>query len=393
MYPRFVILGIAIAGFSRSAQGDQAFPYKAYIVADDTYVRSGPGENYYPTNKLNAGTQIEVYRHDPGGWYAIRPPEGSFSWIGKRHLRPTRDGLAEVVGEQVAVRVGTQLTDRRDAVQIRVQRGEIVELLDRPKSGGSDRSGDVWCKVSPPAGEFRWVYGGDVDDRRPRKDKDSGQSPKDAAASATAAAKPTEWAAAKPPEAPPSSTRPRPSDDFQKQFDDINTEFSIMLAEEPRTWNCRDLGRRAQTLLDQAQTAVERGQARMLVNRIAQSEDVQRRSQTLNTAPAALDRHVQMASTAGSVRGARARGDSGDGRFDGVGRLARVQQSKVGAPRYALVDDQGNVMIYVSPAPGVAMQPYVGHEVGINGVRGFIAEQNADHLTAKHVTALDTRLR
>ena len=53
------------------------------ITADDVYVRSGPGENYYPTDKLKAGQEVEVYRHDPGGWYAIRPPKGSFSWVAR----------------------------------------------------------------------------------------------------------------------------------------------------------------------------------------------------------------------------------------------------------------------------------------------------------------------
>ena len=65
----------------------QTFPYKAFVAADDVYVRSGPGENYYPTDKLKTGDQVEVYRHDPGGWLAIRPVPGSFSWVSARYLR------------------------------------------------------------------------------------------------------------------------------------------------------------------------------------------------------------------------------------------------------------------------------------------------------------------
>jgi hypothetical protein len=80
-------------------------------------------------------------------------------------------------------------------------------------------------------------------------------------------------------------------------------------------------------------------------------------------------------------------------RFDGVGRLTRVLPPKLGAPRYALVDEQGNVKAYVSPVPGVSMQFYLGRQVGINGVRGYVAEQNAELLTAKRVTMLDSRLR
>src|SRR5690606_20398078 len=50
------------------------FPYRGVINADDVYVRSGPGQDYYPTEKLKRGEVVEVYRHDPGGWYAVRPP-------------------------------------------------------------------------------------------------------------------------------------------------------------------------------------------------------------------------------------------------------------------------------------------------------------------------------
>ena len=63
------------------ARAEQAFPYKAYVTAAEVYVRSGPGRTFYPTDKLHTGDQVEVYRHDPGGWCAIRPPEGSFSWV------------------------------------------------------------------------------------------------------------------------------------------------------------------------------------------------------------------------------------------------------------------------------------------------------------------------
>ena len=56
-----------------AANGEQTFPYTAYVAVDDVYVRSGPGQNYYPTDKLKRGQEVEVYRHDPGGWCAVRP--------------------------------------------------------------------------------------------------------------------------------------------------------------------------------------------------------------------------------------------------------------------------------------------------------------------------------
>ena len=144
------------------ALGESTFPYKAYITADDVYVRSGPGSNYYPTDKLKAGQEVEVYRHDPGGWYAIRPPKGSFAWLSGRFLKLTGDGLGEVTGQQVAARVGSRFSTIRDVIQVRLHRGEAVEVLDA-ESDGKEPATKKWCKIAPPSGEFRWVFGKFVD--------------------------------------------------------------------------------------------------------------------------------------------------------------------------------------------------------------------------------------
>ncbi len=105
--------------------GERATPYKAYISSTDVYVRSGPGKNYYPTGKLAEGTEVEVYRHDPGGWYAIRPPEGSFSWVSARFVEIGDDGLGTVIGDRVAARVGCEFSDIRDVIQVRLHEGEV----------------------------------------------------------------------------------------------------------------------------------------------------------------------------------------------------------------------------------------------------------------------------
>ena len=83
-----------------------------------------------------------------------------------------------------------------------------------------------------------------------------------------------------------------------------------------------------------------------------------------------------------------------DDRFDGVGKLARLPATAAGTPHFALMEPNGQVRCYVTPAPGVNLQNYVGREVGIHGVRGFMPEQQAQHIVAKHVTPVDdTRLR
>ena len=146
--------------------GDQTFPYKTCVAADEVYVRSGPGQNYYPTDKLRRGQEVEVYRHDPGGWCAIRPVDGSFSWVSGRFLKPTDHNLAVVAEEGVSARVGSRFSDIREVVQVRLRKGEVVEILEGPPQGGRGSQG--WFKIAPPSGEFRWVAAKYLDASYPR---------------------------------------------------------------------------------------------------------------------------------------------------------------------------------------------------------------------------------
>ena len=78
-----------------------------------------------------------------------------------------------------------------------------------------------------------------------------------------------------------------------------------------------------------------------------------------------------------------------NGNYDGVGRLTEVTPAKFGAPRYALLDKSGDVRCYVTPAPGVNLQRYVGQKVGVTGNRGYMIEEHASHIMARHVTPLE----
>jgi len=76
---RFACWSLFLGVAAGPAWAEPQFPYKAAVTADDVNVRSGPGQNYYPTETLRRGQVVEGYRHDPGGWRAIRPTDGSFT--------------------------------------------------------------------------------------------------------------------------------------------------------------------------------------------------------------------------------------------------------------------------------------------------------------------------
>ena len=92
------------AAFGRTtfAQTSQpASPYGADVTADDVYVRSGPGSNYYPTTKLHAGDRVLVVG-EQFGWLKIAPPPGSFSYVDMTLVEKTGASGAKDMGKVIA---------------------------------------------------------------------------------------------------------------------------------------------------------------------------------------------------------------------------------------------------------------------------------------------------
>jgi uncharacterized protein YgiM (DUF1202 family) len=423
-------------------------PYETRVATPRAQVRSGPGEKFYPTDTLDHGDTVEVYREEPGGWLAIRPPENSFSWIEARHLKLRDGALAEVAQDGIASRIGSRISDQRNAAQVRLKKGEVVEIIEQPSAG--------WYKIAPPAGEFRWIHATNVESNRAASSP-TPQSPAEqpvVAASATndassdakpipAAPEPpitpavagleNSWRTAPPDNhsttpaaqseiappplsplqavaeaAPPTSSAPQPMSaatpstpltatapnsasvaptsatavssppaanyEAARQLADIELRLSRMAAAPPHLWNTERLERDAERLLDDAQTTAERDAVKVTLAKIDRFRSLSRQYQQ----------------GAGSQNPKSSLADAGQ--YDAIGTLRPVISKRPGAPQFAVVDDQGQVISFVTPAPDVNLQSYVGHRVGINGNRGFIPEFNRAHVTAGRVTPLNDRL-
>jgi hypothetical protein len=141
------------------AAGDKAFaPYEAIVDLDEELVRSGPSTKYYPTLKLKRGDKVTVHRHDPGGWYMISPPEGSFSWIQADYVQRTAPDAGVLNANSVVVRVGSSLGDARDVFQQKLSKGDQVEVLGEETFKG-ELGPVTMLKIKPPSQEFRWIQG------------------------------------------------------------------------------------------------------------------------------------------------------------------------------------------------------------------------------------------
>jgi SH3-like domain-containing protein len=379
-----------IIGTLAGAAGAE-FPYTAYVNSGDVYVRSGPGRNYYPTAKLRKGQKVEIYRHDPGGWLAIRPPRDSFAWVSKRHLDPAGDSLATVNSDRVVARVGSAFSDVRDVIQVRLERGEKVELVAPPADDSP------WCKIAPPSGEFRWVFAKYVDRELPgdlaadQREADAAQgyvSNRDDESGnpdvhlASASDDPQRAAGAQP------RGMLDDASTIGRELNRVNVELSAMVAQDLSAWNFDELKHRVETVLRDAQTSIERGHARLLLAKLERFDDIRKRHEALRGAAGGTDRSTALAAAGG---GAVYRDDAS--RFDGIGRLSPVISEKVGGPQFALVDNSNAVISFVTPAPGVNLRPYVDQYVGVNGQRGYLTELERHHISVQRVTVLDVNRR
>ena len=421
------LLFIFVALFDATIARADSFPYEARVAVPGAPIRSGPGEEFYATDTLAEGEKVEVYRHRHNGWCAIRPTEGSFSWVFGPHVKLVDDSLAEIDKPDVASRIGSRIGRQRNAVQVRLKKGEVVQVLEE-----TNESGQTWYKIAPPAGEFRWIHSScirpasgnpGIETALPKEASEAVPQPQVERPIVTVAAAEeapaNDWRSA--PSAPPLATTPQPSsppatmpsakpiqdaapstvseppatpatttapgssniavgDGFSRQLTDVELRLSRMVSGPPATWQIDPLRKEAEQLLAQAQTVAERDAVKVSLEKLDRFAAIERRHQQIaGPQKASSPTTAQITPIP----------DTAGGQYDAVGVLRPVVSKRAGAPQFALVDQRGQVVSFVSPTPDVNLQPYVGHRIGIVGSRGFIPEFHRAHVTAGRVTPLD----
>ncbi len=494
----------------------ESFPYVAYVQEENTYVRSGPGQRYYPTSQLSQGFAVEVYRHEADGWCAIRPPEGSFSWIGSHQVKQVDTRVVEIVDDHVVTRVGSVLSPNRSAVQVLLPKGERVELLTV-----GEEDDPRWVRVAPPSGEFRWIAASTIS-RQPPMESGSGvqrlahaggsgwarqspltQSPEQAGVtdfqndqslpanssglqfgtpalpahkmlSASSPAEPPtvmdpnamEIVAGSPAElqlaqfqaqqlpaqtsiatpaanvagalptastsTPEESTRPRvrfrglssASTPTDGSIEAIELRLSQTVVQPPAKWELETLKASAQSLLASTKTPALKAQLRDVLTRIERFQAIKAGytnpgptivperdpfeattdvvsqqegpARDLTGLSSDVRERVQedldgKASTASRTRPAAPVASSAVTKplYDATGLLKPVVSQRHKAPQYALVDEQGKVVSFVTPTPELDLKPYLGRRIGVHGQRGYMPEYRRAHVTAGRVTPID----
>jgi uncharacterized protein YgiM (DUF1202 family) len=339
--------------------------------------------------RLNAGERVYVLSAEPTEgqtWIKIAPPSGEFRWIETKHLKakPT-DSLAKSSSDVEAATAA----DATTANVIDAAANAILAAAEETQTESSV------IKEVPAV-------------------------PNVAVPNLAAAKQPASKPTAKKP-----SASPNPARGFWTQLQALELELSMMVAREPKTWRFDDIRRDAQNLYDSSAADEEFDAARHLLAKLAQFESVRRERVDLDTRqkippanatanpPTTANSTANAASNAANPARPRtslaspptapsaaatpnaptASPTISDGRYDASGRLVALPSRRVGAPSYAIVDERNNVRQYVSPAPNVNLQPYVGRTVGITGVAGPSPDSTRTHVMAKRIDVLDAPIR
>lgn len=140
-----------------------AEPYSVFVVQAGSHTRCGPGADFYRTDELRRGQQLDVYLETGDGWLGVRPPEESFSWIPADDIELDASGTSgSVIQDRSVVWIGTHLgRARKYRWQIQLPVGEPVTILGRSEREGPEGP-KKWYRIVPPSGEFRWIHRSEV---------------------------------------------------------------------------------------------------------------------------------------------------------------------------------------------------------------------------------------
>ncbi|MDA0253275.1 MAG: hypothetical protein O3C39_00460 [Planctomycetota bacterium] len=455
-----LIMSLLAAGAVAGEQREHALPVTARVTASQTLLRAGPGDDFYPTARLGRSTEVEVWAIDLSGYCAVRPLEGSFSWVRAADVEipedasrapghATTESVGVVVNDATVARIGSQLNDLRHVSQVALEAGERVVVLERVSIPNGRHAGD-WLRIKAPAGEFRWAWAADLD-LPPALVAVADETPSGAGAGAGLAAAAEAIAAVRdasvavtqavadvepgveagvaddepgmfadpagvvrllsgwlprgtnvfdlssPPAAPAvaGGAAAVPADELA----DIDLALSLAVAGPSEQWNLSPIRERLRLAATRATSGAERTRAEAIDARLSRFEAIQARQQALVTPAEQADSPLRLGSMWSSLSTLGSRpirpgvlpgGRPADGRPDWTppdqmettGRLATVISRRPDAPRWALVDGNNNVLVFVTPRPGVSLAPMVGQQVTVRGARGYMPEYKRPYLVA-----------
>ncbi|MBI5761768.1 MAG: SH3 domain-containing protein [Planctomycetales bacterium] len=412
--------GVTATGF---AADDHTFPYEAVVEANDVSVRSGPGPKYYSTGKLKRGDRVTVIRHDLGGWYVIKPPAGSFSWIPDQNVKrstvdPDRGTVVNTTNKPVSVRVGSATGNDIGVEQRKLSPGDEVEILGERLLPGEKGPPQKWLQITPPLREYRWITGQSVvalsqmakavsvaslEHPEPRR-LITPEVKSNAVIHVSGEydePRPVPKPAAKTPAKSKSTKRgagdawlldgltPEQLAAERAALDELECRYLAIKEQPSEKWNFGTLPDEYLGLRDDVRHPAIQRRIELRLRDIASDERFRdTNADFVRITSTAAQREAQLAAMQERLeQAARAANPV----FDGAGIVQLTTDSTPQAPRYVLLGLDGKVLAHLHPEPGIDIAPWVGLEAGVRGQRSHHAELLTDVIQVRVLTAVKLR--
>jgi SH3-like domain-containing protein len=378
------LVGLSTVGLAQESgtSGETAvpsFPYVAQIIADDVYIRSGPGTNYYHCSKLNKGEKVVVVG-SKFSWSRIVPPEGSFSWISKQYVSidPANPGIGVVTGDAVRVYAGSEAQKpiHSEKVQIQLNKSEKVKIIL-----GEEEASDYY-KIVPPSGAYLWVSTRYIEPVGPVSESALPvEAQAKAGAEAVTEAEPATEPEAKPvveaavePKPEPAATRAAP---VEASVEDAKLKEYYALEKQIKAELAKPATQQKYTSIKSELSAIAANKAAGKAARYAefaleQVKCFELASQITDALKLQSAQLEEVQKRIDKAREAKLAQMPDMGKFAVIGKLAisNIYATRAAVRHYRVLDESGRTVCYAVPsgaALGVDLGKFVGQKVGLVG--------------------------
>lgn len=349
-----------------------------HVVSDGATVRCGPGSQYYECLRLAGGSSVDVVLKHASGFMAIRPPRGSTSWVAAEDLRIRDARTGEVVRPRTVSWIGSQTDspmDHRWQVELPVGSRLTIHGQQTLRIHNALPTGRYY-RITPPAGEYRWIHESELEHEHTNS---MPGTPGVVQAAFQGESIPTSRAAV----AGPRGWRNRNTDQPLPLVAGLSTSSAPRDSAIPVENQLLSLeARLSQAMASEhgEQQLVELSQALSRLSRGA-LEDEQRQhvARLLQT----THRFRQLRQQRAAAAAARS-----NSIYDVAGWLMKVHAGSRRAPPFAILDSDGQVLEFASPAPGLNLHRYLKKEVGVFGYKSYLPELKTPHITIYRVVDL-----
>ena len=436
---------IVLGSLQLEAQEGSSF-HRAQVQVRRAPVYTSPTTDQTICDELPVGTVVDIYMETSDGYVAIRPTPRCFSWVESRFLLVDSDGIqGTITTAGVPSWIGQpEQSERSHLRMVQLDRGEVVQILGfREMALSSNGRKLQLTRIAPPRGEFRWMLKRNLQlqgDAETLVDLTS-TSPLEANSIAAQfnRVQPVQY---EQPVGEPSDTAGQVSNRFvprwlnpvrsrgaqssqrsnvqpasftlldntsdtttvalPRDLSGLENYLSQIVARKTSEWELGPIRNQVLQMLNTAPVQ-QRSQWENLMGRIQQFQDIYQQrlrltKTSLGTVPRRLmningdvlplrtsdiARDLVDPSTQGKLTTEAQRTP-----YEETGYLMEVHSSRQGAPEYALVDEQGDVKVFVTPVPGLNLAHYLTKHIGVFGRRGYLYRLKTQHVTITRVVDL-----